>query len=69
MADSPSPRCDLIITNLHNSVPPLYWNGSSLEEVLLAAFLPCCLVNVPDEAERCLTEHTGRFHDKRDIDG
>ena len=51
------------------SIPPLYCNGDSLEEVLLAAFLPCCLAqalpNVPHEAECCRTEHTGRFHGKR----
>ena len=52
------------------SIPPLYCNGDSLEEVLLAAFLLCCLAqalpNVPDEAECFLTEHTEHFHGKRD---
>ena len=52
------------------SIPPLYCNGNSLEEALLAAFLPCCLAqalpNVPDEAECCLTEYTGCFHSKWD---
>ena len=44
--------------------------GDSLEELLLAVLLPGCLAqaspNVSDEAECCLTEHTGRFHSKRD---
>ena len=52
------------------NIPHLYRNGNSLEEVLLAVFLPCCLAqalaNVPDEAECCLPKHTGCFHTKRD---
>ena len=52
------------------SILPLYRNGDSLEEVLLAVYLPCyvaqALPNVPDEAECCLTKHTIRFHSKRD---
>ena len=47
-------------------IPPQYCNGNSLEEVFLAAFLPCCLAQalpkVPNEDECCLTKHTRCFH-------